>query len=235
MISLAQDEGDVHDLQENLPVRVTDAIASSGIQVQARILTSRERPGGTEAEVEPQVQWGFARRTHVQMAGVMIASSREESTNSGDLGLVLFHQLNEARAKWPVFAVSAGFDAPTGIDSAGLDTRVRGIVTQMLDADSRHRIHVNYEWLRNAGKREDERTNAWLATAGYSCAATRNVVVIFDAARLQQRALDEVVNLVEAGVRGRAMRNLVISGGVSVGLGPNSPKAQFTVGLERSF
>ena len=49
---------------------------------------------------------------------------------------------------------------PSGIDSAGLDARVRGIVTQPLGGESDQRLHGNFEWLRNAKKRPEERTNA---------------------------------------------------------------------------
>jgi hypothetical protein len=76
-VTVAED-ADVHDLQENLPVRVTDAFASSGPQVQARTLLSGERPRGFQAQLEPQVQWGFAPRWHVQAAAVIVTSSRGE-------------------------------------------------------------------------------------------------------------------------------------------------------------
>ena len=230
----AQD-GDVHDLQENLPVRVTDALASSGPQAQARTLITRQRPAGTQVEVEPQLQWGFAPRWHVQTAAVLLTSSREEDTNSGDVQVILFHQLNEARGRGPVFAVSGGIDVPSGVDSAGVDTRLRGIVTQKFGGVSQQRLHFNGEYLRNARKRMDERANAWLATAGYSRLLKRDLVLIVDAARLQQRALDETMNLAEAGVRGRVGRKVVLSGGVGVGLGPNAPKVQFTFGVEQAF
>jgi hypothetical protein len=230
----AQD-GDVHDLQENLPVRVTDAIASSGPQVQARTLLSRQRPDGFQAQLEPQLQWGFARGWHVQTAAVMLTSSREENTNSGDVQILVFRQLNQVEGRRPVFGVSIGADVPSGIESAGLDTRLRGIVTQPLGGANQHRLHGNFEWLRNAGRREDERKNAWLATAGYSRLLGRNLVMIVDAARLEERALDEVINLAEAGVRGRITKSLVVSGGVGVGFGPTSPKLQFTFGFEQSF
>jgi hypothetical protein len=232
---LAQD-GDVHDLQENLPVRVTDALASSGPQIQARLLTTRERTAGTEAEFEPQIQWGFASRWHVQLSGVMIASSREQNTNSGDLELLLFHQINKPRGNLPILAASAAVDTPTGIDSAGLDTRLRGIITQNIGSSgAQHRVHANVEWLHNAGRRDDERANAWLGTAGYSRLLGRNSVLIIDAARLQQRAVNETINLLEAGVRGRVRQKIVISGGFGVGLGPHSPSVQFTIGIEQSF
>jgi hypothetical protein len=201
--SVVAQQADVHDLQENLPVRVTDAFASSGPQVQARTLVSRERPAGVQAQLEPQVQWGFAPSWHVQAAAVMLTSSREENTNSGDVQVLVFRQLNRSTGRRPVAAVSVGADIPSGIDSAGLDARVRGMVTQPLGGAPQHRLHGNFEWLRNAGKRESQRANAWLATAGYSRLLGSRCVMIIDAARMQERAVDEVINLAEAGIRGR--------------------------------
>ena len=61
------------------------------------------------------------------------------------------------------------------------------------------------------------------------------MVFIVDVARMQERAQDAVVNLTEAGVRRRVSKGILMSGGVGVGLGPNSPKVQFTFGVEQSF
>jgi hypothetical protein len=233
-VTVAED-ADVHDLQENLPVRVTDAFASSGPQVQARTLLSGERPSGFQAQLEPQVQWGFAPGWHVQTAAVMVTSSPEENTNSGDVQVLLFRQLNQLNGRRPVVAISVGADIPSGIDSAGLDARVRGIVTQPLGGAAQHRLHGNFEWLRNSERQEGERANAWLATAGYSRLLGPRGVIILDAARLQDRAVDEVMNLAEAGIRLRMSHRLVVSSGIGIGLGPNSPRVQFTFGVEQSF
>lgn len=236
VIRCAAQDGDVHDLQENLPVRVTDAIASQGPQVQARTLVTRSREGSTQIEVEPQLQWGFAPKWHVQVASVMLASTREANTNSGDIQILLFRQINRETGALPMFAVSAGIDAPTGIDSAGLDTRFRGILSKTVSrGPAQHRLHFNGEWLRNAAQRDDERAHAWLATAGYSRLLGRNSVLILDLARAQERAKDDTLTLAEAGFRGRVARQTVLSIGVGVGLGPASPKAQFTFGVEQSF
>lgn len=127
-------------------------------------------------------------------------------------------------------------DAPSGIDSAGLDTRVRGIVTRTLaTGPAQHRLHWNIQWLRNVGRREGERSHGYLTAFGYSRVIRRKLVLMVDVAREQQRARDEVANVAEAGVRGRVSPGLILSLGAGVGLGPNAPKVQFVFGLEQSF
>jgi hypothetical protein len=124
----ARAQESLHDLQEELPTRLEDAIASEGVQVQALTRYRRTRDDRHLFDLEPTVQWGWRAGTYLQVSSVLVAGPGERS-NSGDVQVLALHQLNkEGRA--PAFAVSICADAPTGRESAGVDTRLKGIMTK---------------------------------------------------------------------------------------------------------
>jgi hypothetical protein len=122
---------------------------------------------------------------------------------------------------------------PSGIGSAGLDTRLKAIMSKSFGAvPGPNRFHVNGDWYHNAGRHSDERSQYYGAAIGYTHAWDRSTALIIDVWRQQQRQIGQTYNLAEAGVRRRVSEKAVVSFAGSAGIGQQSPKFRVTVAVE---
>ena len=232
MLSRAFAQADPNDLQED-PTGLGDARTSPGFSIQAAAGYRRDAQNNVFG-FEPQIQ--YSRSNWYAQVSYLLAAGPGGRRNAGDVRFQLFRQLNEEKGAVPMFAVLAVADVPSGIMSAGLDTRLQVNVSKTIDAAATdRRVHLNAGWFHNAGRRGDERSNLYRIAAGYSQRLGRNAVVIADYFRQEQRERGNDVSLLELGFRIRIAKNTIIAIGGGAGIRSRPAKSQAVLGLEQSF
>lgn len=124
---------------------------------------------------------------------------------------------------------------PTGVRSAGLDTRLKGILSKTIGSvPGSDRVHLNGDWYHNAGRRPDERSHYYGVVLGYSHAWDKRMALIIDFWRQQQQQIGETYNMAEVGIRRKVSDKAVVSFAGSTGIAQQSPKFRLAVSLEYS-
>jgi hypothetical protein len=217
-----------------MPTGLRDARAASGFTIQGGVGYRRDAQKNDTFGVAPQIQYGRS-NWHAEITYLLTAGEGDRR-NAGDIHVLLFHQLNGENGRLPTFAVLAGADIPTGIKSAGLDTRLLANASKTIGSGAAgHRVHLNAGWFHNAGRRSDERSSRYRIAAGYSRKLGPSAMVIADYFRQQQRERGEDVSLLELGFRIRVARNTVFAIGAGAGLRSPAARLQAVIGLEQSF
>jgi len=231
---MAQD-AEVANLTEGQPLHLDDAEAGHGAQVQGSLRYTRTDDNQDQYYLSPQLQVGFGQYWHYQIAVPTMAGAADRTT-SGDVQFLLFRQLNTEQGQRPAFAVAGEATLPSGVHSAGLDTRLKGIMSKSIgSAPGRDRIHLNADWYHNAGRHPDERSHYYGAVLGYSHAWGQSTALILDFWRQQQRQIGQTYNLAELGVRRKVSDKAVASFAGSAGIAQQSPKFRFAISLEYSL
>ncbi len=227
--------GPIDDLQEDLPVRLTDTSTSNGPQFQQNVTYIRTHDTRNQFLTAPQLQFGFSNRWQAQVSILGIAGA--DNTGNGDVSASLLLRLNEERSLLPSFAIQGQIDAPTGKDSAGLDTRIQFIASKAVSGGPhRGRVHFNGAWYRDSGIRPGERSDRPELAFGYSrVLVPYRVALVLAFTRRAETEEGKVMNLPQAGIRWSVNPALIISAGVTVGVGAQSDKFRATAGLEYSF
>lgn len=228
---------DHNNLEENLPVRVEDAytLAKGARELQVGGRYQRIRGSGDQYVAIPRFEYGFARNWQVTLASSLLAGPADRK-GSGDTELEVLHNFNTEGLILPAFALSGRADFPSGIDSNGVDTRVKFITTKTLgNSYFLHRVHVNAEYLHNAGRLDGERSDRYAVVAGYQARLSTSNMLIADILREQQIDKGIVYNIAEVGLRHQFTPQTVFGLGVGTGFGPDSPRFRVTVSLQHDF
>ncbi|MEW6301021.1 MAG: hypothetical protein AB1671_25355 [Thermodesulfobacteriota bacterium] len=144
---------DHNNLDEGRPLRLEDAypIAYGELAAEtgARFLHNRTVADRFAFPVEflygaywnLQVGLGSTPSTHPRTI--------DEPEKSGDLRAFALYNLNQETLALPAFAAKLSLDFPTGVDSQGVDTELKGIITRSF---GRSRVHLNvaYEFVGSA-------------------------------------------------------------------------------------
>jgi hypothetical protein len=232
-IAVAQ-EADASNLTEGQPLHLEDAEPGRGAQAQGFFRYSRTYQDEDQYSISPELQVGFGQYWHYQIAVPVLAGPADRTT-SGDIQALLFRQINTEDDVWPAFAVAGELTAPTGLRSAGLDTRVKALLSKSIGSvPRRDRVHLNGDWYHNAARRPDERSQYYGIVLGYSHAWEKRMGLIVDFWRQQQKQNSQTYNLAEVGIRRRVSDKAVLSMAGSAGIGQQSPKFRVTIGFEYS-
>ena len=97
------------------------------------------------------------------------------------------------------------------------------------------RLHLNLEFMHNAGRREDERSTRYAAILGYSTRVGPDTIFVADFSREQERRAGENANIIEAGIRHQVTPRTVFTIGAGAGIREESPKFRISIGIQRSF
>jgi hypothetical protein len=228
------------NLEEGLPVQVEDAypIAFRGREIQGVFRYERrdERDDPKdEYRLQPRLELGPAPNLELTLDAPFILGSVDK-TGSRNLTAEALYNFNQESIVLPAFSLVAGAEFPSGRNSAGVDPRVKGILTKTLGRSLRmHRLHLNGVWLHEAGRRDDERSDRWRAIVGYSVRAWPDGVLVADFVREEGRREDEEANVFEVGLRIQITPLTVVVIGAGAGVGDESPDARATAGFQHSL
>jgi hypothetical protein len=228
---------DHSNLEENIPTQMEDAYPLPYLnrEFQAFGRFERQRDGTDLFTLEPKVEFGFARNWQARI-GAPFFLGNGDKTGSRNLSVEAMYNFNQETQFLPAVALSGRLDTPTGVDSTGLDTRLRFLATKTLPFTSLlQRVHVNVGWVRDADPMTDARRNRYIVIAGYSALVARATIVVADYVREQQRRKGYDSNMIELGIRQIINPLTVLAVGVGAGIAEDSPETRVTIGIQYSF
>ncbi|HUP57368.1 MAG TPA: hypothetical protein VM598_07950 [Bdellovibrionota bacterium] len=223
----------IDDLNRGLPLEIDDArpAKAGSFQPQAMFRYERTREGKDAYEVEPQLQYGFSPRGHVQFSADAKLGGADKS-GSGDTSLGALYRLHGTDETTQV-GLFAELEFPSGIESAGVDEELGLIVTQ--PCGSENGIHLNATLLHNTAPREGERQNGYRAAIGAHHEISDGLLVLADLVRFEEKNEDDRANLVEAGAVTTVGKDFSAAFGFGVGVGEPSPHTRATVSFQYSL
>jgi hypothetical protein len=149
---------DHSNLDEGRPLRLEDPypIAHGEWAIEAGVGFLSERQGSDHGILPIEFLYGAAPNLHLRLGATLSTDPHEvdEPTRSGDLQLGGLYNFNQETLALPAFGFEAVLNLPSGVDSSGLDARVKGLVTKSFDRLSLH---------ANGGVRIFKRDKAWRA------------------------------------------------------------------------
>ncbi|HEX8234430.1 MAG TPA: hypothetical protein VF600_00590 [Abditibacteriaceae bacterium] len=221
------------DLQQGAPLQVedTETADAGSTQVQVSTRYDRTRHGENEFEIETELQRGLSDNTQASIA-VPYKFGSGDKTGSGDLRLRLMRRMSEQSGSLPAFALVARADLPTGRNTRGIDTALKLVATRSLEGTPPQRLHFNAQWMHNAKRRIDERSNQYQVVFGYDRSLGTNSLLLLDFVREQQPEKGETENLVELGIRRTLSSQAVLGLGVGAGIGEDSPHFRVVASFE---
>jgi hypothetical protein len=160
---------DHSNLDEGRPLRLEDPypIAHGEWAIEAGIGFLSERQGPDRGILPIEFLYGAAPNLHLRLGTTLSTDPHEvdEPTRSGDLRLGGLYNFNQETLALPAFGFEAMLNLPSGVDSSGLDVRVKGLLTKSFD---RLRLHANggYEFLN--GTKRGERDGRYDIVLGAS-------------------------------------------------------------------
>lgn len=252
LLPLAAAAADHTNLDENLPVRLTDAypIPFNSFEVQGYFGYDRNRLGsggrgrrGSDAfTLSPQFEAGPFRNTQVSVSAPYRLGNASE-TKQGDFVAQALYNFNSEGLVVPAFALQVGVDQPYGYQRGGTETSVQGVATKSIGSFGTsyvpRQLHLNAIWFHNydplslADARE--RGDRYLVGVAYSQPVTNDAVLVADIYREQLRERTRAQNIVQVGTRYQLTPQTVLSASVGTGFADHSPAFVGLVGIQHTL
>jgi Putative MetA-pathway of phenol degradation len=160
---------DHKNLDEGRPLRLDDAyaIASGELAVEVGAGFALERRGPDRGVFPLEVLYGAYPNLQLGLGTTLLTDPRDidEQTKSGDLRVSGLYNVNQETLTLPAFGLKLELNLPTGVDSAGVDVEVKGIVTRSIHRLS---LHLNAGYAFVSGTTPDERDGRYEVTVGAS-------------------------------------------------------------------
>jgi hypothetical protein len=160
---------DHKNLDEGRPLRLDDAyaIASGELAVEVGAGFALERRGPDRGVFPLEVLYGAFPSLQLGLGTTLLTGPHEvhEQTKSGDLRVSGLYNFNQETSTLPAFGLKLELNLPTGVDSAGVDVEVKGLMTRSIDRLSLH-LNAGYAFL--SGTTRDERDGRYEVTLGAS-------------------------------------------------------------------
>lgn len=219
MLAPAAWGADHDNLEGGLPTRLEDAypIAYRGVELQGRVTYERTEDEEDAWQLEPRVEWGFARNWELSVGSEFIAGS-DDDVGSGDIKVEALYNLNTEGLAMPAIAAKAGVEFPTGEDSERYEGFGTLILTKTPFARLPDRLHLNLSlhWKEDAA--DDEREARFVGILGWSRRLGPDTYLVVDVVREQAELKDdEWLTTPELGIRRQLTTRAVVSLGVSLG------------------
>lgn len=225
------------NIEEGLPTELQDAypIAFRGYELQGRFRYERQHGGADQYLLQPRLEVGIAPNAQIAIGAPFLYGDASHR-GSRELELDGLYNFNQESTVVPAFALAGRLQFPTGVESAGVDTRLTVVATKTLGAISfMPRLHLNATWAHEAGRADDERADRYIVILGYSMRVSPDVVLVADFVREQQLAEEAESNILEGGLRIQVTPQTVLVVGAGVGMGDESPDARATIGFQHSL
>jgi hypothetical protein len=207
------------NLDGGRPLRLEDAYAipAGELALELGIGFDSRRHADDHVFGELELLWGAVPNLQVGIGTAIISSPHDvdEQSKSGDLHLSGLYNFNQ-ETSLPAFAIKAELNLPTGVDSAGVDGAITGIVTKSFGTVSLH-FNAGYEFLSGtmAGERDGLYKFAFGASLPIGAPMHTRTTLICDLFVEQALAQgeDEIIGA-EIGVRHQLSERIVIDGGI---------------------
>jgi hypothetical protein len=230
-------DADVVDLEEGLPLEITDAypIPLLGREFQTMFRYELDDTGKDQFIIEPRLEIGFPRNAQITVASPFLMGEREPD-GVGDVRLEFLYNFNQETQWIPAMSGVAIAEFPSGEDSEGVDPALKFIATKTLPGTWHlHRVHLNGLWQWNDDVQRGERRGRYMVAVGYSVVVTNELVFLADLVRESEMDANIEHNLAEVGLRYYLAPRWVLSGGLGFGFGNESPRMRTTLGVQMTF
>jgi len=226
----------IFNVEEGLPVQITDTVANRRFALQGAALYDRKRVNQGDKKrdkdsylLSSELQYGWG-NWQIQAEWLRLTGSAERTVQITTAGL--FRTLNQQKGLIPSTAVLGKVSFPIGDQSEGYDTSLRFLAALSAGASERApRFIFNAEWFRNDKPREEQRRNIYTLSGGYVIRLTRRFLVVADLVWSQADERGIMSRVAEAGTCVALFRSLFLCSGAGKGFGKDSPRFRFTFGL----
>jgi len=236
--SLDVTAADHYNLEEGLPVELTDAMPTKYRNLEVQGYSRWEHTGGGEEEfqVVPRLEYGLWLNSQFSVEAPYEFGEAVEDDEFKTIGVELFYNFNQEGLYFPAVALAGKTDFPVGDEEDGVDTTVKLILSKTIGRSAHwQRVHLNAAWKYNNDAAEDERTDYYTFIAGYDRLVNADTLIVIDYVREQEREDDSDINLVEAGIRYQLTPLTVIAGGLGAGIGEDSPDFRVSLAFQHSL
>ncbi|GEM_PF-5959885 len=226
----------IFNLEEGLPLQITDTVANRGFALQGATLYDRKRVNEGDKKrdkdsylLSSELQYGWG-NSQVQVEWLRLTGPAERTIQITTAGF--FRTLNQQKGLIPSTAVLGKVSFPIGDQSEGYDTSLRFLTALSAGSGERApRFIFNAEWFRNDKPREEQRRNIYAFSGGYMIRLTQRFLVVADLVWSQADERGAISRLAEVGTCVALFRSLFLCSGAGKGLGNDSPRFRFTFGL----
>lgn len=234
---------DHSNLDEGRPLRIEDAypIAQGEWAVEAGVGLTVPRTGSTRGLLPVEVLYGALRNFHLGLGSTLSTDPHQidGQTKSGDLRLSGLYNFNQETLTLPAFGLKALVNFPTGVDSAGVDAEIKGLVTKSAGRVSFH-FNPAYRFLSGTGGNERTGIYQLVLGASYPLGAPRHTRTVLVADVFTEQSVHRGESNVfgaEIGVRYQLTPRLVWDAGLGSEFAGPADRAPFffNTGLSIGF
>lgn len=234
---------DHRNLEEDNPITVEDAFVIAFRSIEQQPVFRYER-GGERGEVftlEPELKWGLMKNGQVELAAPFFIGPGERK-GSGSIKVEGLYNFNLETAFIPATALRFGLELPSGEDTSGVDSTVRGIATKGF---ARGRLHLNAGFINIGDPGPRERAYIYQVVVGADHPADfgllpiaiglDNLVMVDVVVQRAAQAGGDPLVLAEGGLRHQVNPWTLLTFGVGLGIAGETPDVQATVGYQYTF
>jgi hypothetical protein len=226
---------DHKNLDENRPLLLEDAyaIAHGEWVLESGAAYNVEREGSNRGEFPLEILYGALPNLQLGLGTELTTSPHQvdEQAKSGDLNLSALYNLNQETLTCPAFGFKFESNFPTGIDSSGVDFKLKGLMTKSFDRFSTH-FNAAYEFLNGTAAGERDGRYEFLFGASYPIGApkyTRTIILGDLIAKESVRGGDENIFGAEVGFRHQLTARTVFDLGIGSEFAGSSDRSDFYV------
>lgn len=224
---------DHSNLDDGRPLRVEDAypIAHGEWAVEAGAGLTVPKSGPTRGVFPVEVLYGALPNFHVRLGSTLSTDPHEidDQTKSGDLQLSGLYNFNQETLTLPAFGLKASVNFPTGVDSAGVDGEIKGLVTKSAGRVSFH-FNPAYQFLSGTGSKERDGIYQFVLGASYPVGAPRHTRLVALADVFTEQSVRRGASNVfggEIGVRYQLTARTVLDAGIGSEFAGPADRAPF--------
>ena len=224
------------DVNSNLsPLEVQDAepadAGSRSLDVRGRFQHTDE--GKREWLLQPQLKLGLSRNMQLDLGTAIVGGQEREGR--GDLSARLLYRIREEGRDdgLPAIALSLRADFPTGVDSAGVDTDARLIMSRKLSSNGHG--YANLAWMHDASARRSRREHRYGLILGYAHSLSPRTNLVSDLVVRQKQSPGEMESIVEFGVRHALRKDTVLGAALGWGANDDAPRYRLLFSVQQGF
>jgi hypothetical protein len=234
---------DHSNLDEDRPLRVEDPypIATGELAIEAGGGLRVPRRGDTQGLFPIELLYGAVPNLQLSLGTTIFTDPQtvDEPTKSGDLRVSALYNINQETLRLPAFGIRVTANFPTGTNSAGIDIRVKGLITKSWRRLSVH-FNAAHEFLSGTQPSERRGRHQFVLGASVPVGApkyTRTTVLgdVF-AEQSVRHGSSEIVGT-EFGVRHQFTPWTVLDAGVGTEFAGPADRSNFfaTIGVSTGF
>ncbi len=202
LLSVSTAFADVMNLNEFMPTRLEDASVTKLHEVEAQG-TVRIDDDDNELTLTPNLRWGLMKRAQLEYTSDFVKTTGEKERTRSEHEFGLQWNFNDQDDWVPALAIDPILIFPQGAKSEAIDSAVKLLLTYTLIGtliDPVGQFHLNYRWVHNSDRQEDENKVGKLLVFGYSHRVGDKTALVADFLHKKEILSSEFQNDIEVGI-----------------------------------